>query len=111
MSTRRSPARWLAPLALIGAVVVVLLVVKAGGSSDETSSATPTRSTAVGTTTTGAAATTTTKATPKTYTVKAGDVLSRIAEETGVELTRIEELNPDVDAQTLHAGQKLKLSP
>jgi len=47
----------------------------------------------------------------RTYVVQDGDVLSAIAEKTGVPLERIEALNPDVDAQSLHAGQKLKLAP
>ena len=45
------------------------------------------------------------------YIVKDGDVLSVIADETGVPLADIERLNPDVDAQTLHAGQRIKLRP
>ncbi len=47
---------------------------------------------------------------PKSYTVKPGDVLSSIAEKTGVPLSEIERLNPNVDAQSLHAGQKIKLT-
>jgi LysM repeat protein len=43
--------------------------------------------------------------------VKPGDVLSSIAEKTGVSLQRLQELNPDVDASALRAGQKLKLAP
>ena len=54
---------------------------------------------------------TTTVATKRTYTVQPGDVLSGIAQKTGVALERIESLNPSVDAQTLHAGQQIKLAP
>jgi LysM repeat protein len=43
--------------------------------------------------------------------VKPGDVLSSIAIKTGVPLDTIQRLNPNVDAQSLHAGQKLKLAP
>jgi LysM repeat protein len=38
-------------------------------------------------------------------------VLSQIAIKTGVPLTTIQQLNPNVDAQSLHAGQKIKLGP
>lgn len=47
----------------------------------------------------------------RTYTVKEGDTLSAIAVSTGVDLETIQRLNPDLDAQTLHAGQKVKLAP
>ena len=53
----------------------------------------------------------TSKKTRHSYTVKPGDVLSAIAIKTGVPLDTILRLNPNVDAQSLHAGQKLKLAP
>jgi LysM repeat protein len=43
------------------------------------------------------------------YTVAAGDTLSAIAIETGVPEARIERLNPDIDAESLNAGQVLAL--
>jgi teichoic acid transport system ATP-binding protein len=111
--TYRSPARWLAPLALAGAVVALLITLSIGGSSNGsgadsagTKPRAATQAAATRTTTTAAA-----KSAPRTYSVKPGDVLSAIAEKTGVSLQRIEELNPNVDAQTLHAGQQIKLSP
>lgn len=61
-----------------------------------------------------ATATTTTTARPKvqqakTYTVRSGDVLSAIAEKTGVPLDRLLDLNADLDPQVLRAGQKIRL--
>jgi len=47
----------------------------------------------------------------RSYTVRNGDTLSGIADKTGVSLDVITQLNPGLDAQTLHAGQKIKLSP
>jgi LysM repeat protein len=109
-----NPARLLAPLALVAAALSIYLVVRSelSGGAD-------------GSTTTRPAATTTNERTsttsrsgssrrsssrrPRTYTVRAGDVLSSIAERTGVPLSRLEELNPDVDPQALRTGQKLKL--
>jgi LysM repeat protein len=43
------------------------------------------------------------------YTVAAGDTLSGIAIETGVPEPRIERLNPEIDAESLNAGQVLAL--
>ncbi|MDQ3758336.1 MAG: LysM peptidoglycan-binding domain-containing protein [Actinomycetota bacterium] len=46
---------------------------------------------------------------PPTYTVVGGDTLSGIAERTDVPAPRIERLNPDLDSETLNAGQVLTL--
>jgi LysM repeat protein len=105
----RSPARFLAPLALVTCAVAVYAVVHSATSSSGDKGATGTTST----TPKGNAATSTTKrksaSQPKTYTVKAGDVLSAIAEKTGTSVTALQAANPDVDASALHPGQKLKL--
>lgn len=47
----------------------------------------------------------------RSYVVKAGDSLSVISERTGVPVERIAQLNPDLDAQTLRVGQRLRLTP
>jgi LysM repeat protein len=102
----RSPARVFAPLALVACAVAVLAIVGGGGGGSGGSKSTST--------TTGSSTTTTTRATKhhkRTYTVKEGDVLSQIAIKTGVPLATIQQLNPNVDAQSLHAGQKIKLGP
>jgi len=44
-----------------------------------------------------------------TYTVRAGDSLGSIASRNDTTIERIEELNPELDPQTLTAGQKIKL--
>ena len=109
-----SSARWLAPVALVGAVVALIVVVSSGGGSSDSGASTATTPTATRATRTTAQATTTTTTpatTRRTYIVLEGDVLSAIAEKTGVPLERIEALNPDVDAQSLHAGQRIKLAP
>jgi LysM repeat protein len=102
----RSPARLFAPLALVVCAIAVLVIVNGnggGGGSKSTSTAT------------GSSTTTTTQRSTKrhkrTYIVKDGDVLSQIAIKTGVPLATIQQLNPNVDAQSLHAGQKIKLAP
>ena len=105
----RTPARWLAPLALVGAVVAILIVVNSDSGKSSKSGGTTVTSSSTG------SSTTRTTATPRThhrfYVVKPGDVLSAIAAKTGVPLQEIMRLNPHVDAQTLTVGAKLKLAP
>ena len=105
---RRSPARFLAPLALVGFVVALFVVVdntrdgsgtREGGAQPAASaSATPAKSEKA-------------KKLRRTYRVKPGDTPSSIAEKTNVPLSQIQELNPDLDDQTLAVGQKIKLRP
>lgn len=100
----------LAPLALVACAVAVLIVLVgslAGGDSSPNGGTTAETETAD---TTAATTETTPKpAPPASYTVKEGDTLGAIAEETGVPVETIELLNPEVDPQALIAGQKLKL--
>ena len=103
---RRSPARFLAPLALVGFVVALLVVVNSttndNGSSRERREARRQRHRDADEEAEGAQA-------RRTYTVKPGDTPSSIAEKTNVPLSQIQELNPDLDDQTLSVGQKIKL--
>lgn len=46
----------------------------------------------------------------RAYVVKTGDTLSAISIKTGVSLATIQRLNPKLDADTLHAGQRVRLS-
>ena len=46
---------------------------------------------------------------PKFYVVQPGDTLTGIAEETGVSIEQIQQLNPGLDPQILNSGQKLRL--
>ena len=97
----RSPARWIAPLALVAAVIAIIVVVNGAKSSDSSKSDS------------GSARTTTTahhKRKHLVYVVKPGDILSGVAQKTGVSVERLQELNPNVDANSLHPGQKLKLA-
>jgi LysM repeat protein len=109
---RRSLGRWLAPLALITCVVAVYAVVDntllkddsaSNTGNDSTEKAQPTKTTSTGKAT----------KTPKrrrAYIVKSGDTLSAISIKTGVSLATIQRLNPKIDADTLHAGQRVRLS-
>jgi LysM repeat protein len=106
---RRSPARFLAPIALVAFAVVLYTVVQdsrdpAGGESGSPAGATATPSKSK----TSSKEKKSTKRKRKTYTVKSGDTLSGIAEKTNVSLETLRDLNPKAD--TLSPGQKLKLS-
>ena len=106
---RLSFARLLAPLALIAcAVAIVAMVLGSGVVGDDSGSET------AGTRDIPAATERTTaeqpkKRTPPTYTIKANDTLTGIAEQNGTTVERLQELNPELDPQGLVAGQKIKL--
>src|SRR6476661_8860137 len=102
----RSPARFLAPIALIAFAFALYSVVKdqsapAGGNS--AGSATPTA-----TATAKSSKKAKKKKRAKTYVVKSGDTLSAIAERTKLSQEKIIDLNPDLDPSTLAPGQKIK---
>jgi LysM repeat protein len=106
----RSPARFLAPLALLAFVIALFVVVNntlkdsgSSGKGTKTSQGQPS-GTSTSTSSTGKA-----KKGPRFYRVKAGDTPSSIALKTGVPLSQIQALNPDLDPQTLSPGQRLKL--
>ena len=46
----------------------------------------------------------------RAYVVKSGDTLSAISIKTGVSMLTIKRLNPKIQADTLHAGQRVRLS-
>jgi LysM repeat protein len=107
MERRRSPARLLAPVALLLAIAAVLVVIQASTGSDDSNGDAKNR--------TAAEETTPTERRERpirqraSYTVKLNDTLGLIAEKTGVSVERIEELNPELDPQNLIVGQKIKL--
>jgi LysM repeat protein len=104
---RRSPARFLAPVALVAVAVAMYVVVShsvasKGGSSG--SSAHPAK--------TGSPAAKTSRKhrrRRRAYTVKPGDTPSGIAAKTGVSLATLQRLNPTLDPQSLSPGQKIRL--
>jgi LysM repeat protein len=103
---RRTPARWLAPVALVTVAVAVYAVVDNTLLKDDSS---PTNTTTQQTTTTKTTASKKKKH-RRMYTVKSGDTLSAISIKTGVSLATIQRLNPKLDADTLHAGQHVRLA-
>ena len=104
----RSPARFLAPLALVAFSFALFMIVTSSSTEPETSA--PNRSTESrpADTPNGDEPERERKG-PRRYTVKPGDTPSSIAEKTGVPLEDILRLNPDLDPQTLSPGQRIKL--
>ena len=118
-TTKRTPARVLAPLALIAfGLALLLIVATAGGGEDESSKSaasdqeqrdlelakekrrrqkTDERREGQG------------KLPQDVYVVKTGDTLGSIAETTGIPVEKLQELNPELDPQALVSGQKIKL--
>jgi LysM repeat protein len=95
-------ARFLALVALIAAIVAIVVVAKntdLHSNSDNGSRQVQTHAKAQKKPRTKA----------KKYTVQSGDTLTAISHKTGVPVAEIQALNPEVDPQTLIAGETLKL--
>ena len=104
----RSPARFLAPIALVAFAFALYSIAQNGRESSGGDSGSP--ASTVATPTATKEATKKKKSKRKSYTVKAGDTPSGIAEKNGISLDELMELNPDLDSQTLAVGQRIKLS-
>ncbi len=102
----RSPARLLAPAALVIMAIAVILIVLSSADGDDGSERATTVEEGSATTEPAAGGR---RAPRSTYRVKRGDTLGSIAEKTGVEVERLQELNPQLDAQAINPGQKIKL--
>jgi hypothetical protein len=106
----RSPARFLAPLALVGFCIALFAVVTASPTDDERETG-PNRATDTrpADSSDGEDGERPRRRRRRTYTVRPGDTPSSIAEKTDVPLEEILRLNPDLDPQTLSPGQRIKL--
>jgi LysM repeat protein len=109
----RSPARFLAPVALLAFVLALFIVISqssqtsgGGGGSSATSGEQAPKTPASDD---GGAQRSPEKAGRRFYRVKAGDTPSAIAEQAGIPLSQLLELNPDLDPQSLTPGQRLRL--
>jgi LysM repeat protein len=105
---RSSPARLLAPISLVAFVLALFLVIASSDTSDDSDDGSRNADgqgeqiSTVGDTTEPSVSRT-------FYTVKTGDTLAAIAETVGVPVTRLQELNPELDPQALVSGQKIRL--
>jgi LysM repeat protein len=112
---RRSPLRFLAPIALVVFAIALLVVLSSSGGSDDggsTSASEQQKDKDLGSSSkkpkkkrTGASGSLPTR----TYTVKSGDTLGSISAKTGIPVDKLQELNPQLDPQQLVSGQKIKL--
>ncbi|MGK2878056.1 MAG: LysM peptidoglycan-binding domain-containing protein [Solirubrobacterales bacterium] len=98
-------ARLIAPIALIVFAIACFAVLSSQGSGSSAS----TSEKAAATEAAATAAAAKSGPTRSTYTVKVGDSFAIIAEKQGIEITTLQELNPDIDPRALQPGQKLKL--
>lgn len=100
--------RLLAPIALVVAVVVCFAVL-AGQGDDTGPSAVPATVKKSTTVTKAEGASGAVVTTRTTYKVKAGDSFAAIAENLGIDVNTLQDLNPEIDPRALQPGQKLKL--
>ena len=112
---RRSPLRFLAPVALVAFAIALLVVLSSSdsGDSDNTPSASErAKDRDLGTSSKKKSkrkASANGSLPTQTYTVKSGDTLGSISEKTGIPVDKLQELNPQLDPQQLVSGQKIKL--
>lgn len=107
--TGRSPARLLAPVALVAAALALFVVVSSP-SGDEAAESTATPApTATATAARDRDRDRESEPSGETYTVQPGDTPLGIAEETGVDYDALLEANPDIDANALTVGEELEL--
>ena len=106
----------MAPLVLLVAIAAVGYVVSSntgeddqGGTSSRSRDAGGSTTSTTGKTSTSKSRTTPASSEPKSYTVKSGDTLGMIAEQTGVSIAELQELNPDLDPQSLTVGDRIRL--
>ena len=106
--TGRSPARLLAPLSLVVTVLAFFMILASGGGDSDTEREVRATPTATATAEKTSSPSRTKTSGPKTYRVKPGDTPSTIAEQAGISLETLLELNPNLDPQALSPGQRLK---
>jgi hypothetical protein len=104
---RRSPARLLAPVALLVAVGAVVIVVSNSTGNDDGGGDNANRT--VEPRPRGDGGRQQRRPQRTFYRVRLNDTLGLIAEQTGVPVERLEALNPELDAQNLIVGQRIRL--
>lgn len=109
----RSPARFLAPLALAAFVVALFMVVSSStdpdGDEGEPNQATESRPASSPEDGGDGEEEAERPRQRRRYTIRPGDTPSSIAEETGVPLEDILRLNPELDPQALTPGTRIRL--
>jgi LysM repeat protein len=106
-------ARLLAPLVFIAASIALVVVVQRAvddGSSSSSSNPSITDSSVPATTEPAATGSSEEPATRRFYRVRAGDTLEEIAVRFDTSVSRLLELNPDVDPLGLSPGQRVRVA-
>jgi LysM repeat protein len=106
--TRRELTHYGAPAAFLLVVTIAVLLIKAGLSGHDTAT-TQQRTRSTPTTTTAATTTTTTTNAARFYTIQPGDTLGAIAIREHTTVTVLMQLNPGIDPQALHSGQRIRV--
>ncbi len=106
MKKRSWFARLLALVALIAAIVAVIVV---ASNTNLHSSSNKSGGTNHGQTQKKQQTTKKKRTKAKTYEVQSGDTLTSIAQATGLTVSELQALNPEIDPQTLIAGEVLQL--
>jgi LysM repeat protein len=114
MDTRHSsPARLIAPIALVVFLITALVIIASAGGSDQKASSGPTRTEQrdlrLKKQQARHARTQAKAASSGVYIVRTGDTLGSIAQKTGISVVRLQDLNPSLDPQSLLSGQRIKL--
>lgn len=108
-----SPARLLAPIALVVFFITALVIISSAGGTDHKAGAGPTKSERRDLQLTRRAArrarSQAKAVSAGVYVVRTGDTLGSIAQKTGVSVVKLQELNPSLDPQSLLSGQRIKL--
>jgi LysM repeat protein len=101
----RNPARYLAPLAIAAVAAASYTIIHRALMHKHTAASIS----AVQSSTTSSRTTHKVSTKGKFYVVRPNDTLSKIAKNTGVSLGTLEQLNPNVNPDTLHPRQRLRL--
>jgi LysM repeat protein len=112
---RRSPLRILAPVALVIFALALALIISSangggGGGGTPSTSAEKARDLGTGPSSSSRRKSSSRGKLPKSvYIVKSGDTLGSISQKVGVSVTKLQDLNPNLDQFSLVAGQKIKI--
>jgi peptidoglycan endopeptidase LytE len=110
--TRRELTRFAAPAAFLAAATIAVLLIKAGlsgGSGETTTASVSTAATTSTVTQTRHTTTTSTTTAARYYTIESGDTLGSVAIKEHTTVEDLLRLNPGIDPQALHVGQRIRV--
>lgn len=104
-----TPARLLAPAALVAAAIALFAILLSGGGNDRAEQEASPTPTVTATPTTAARKREKAKPSGRTYVVKPGDTPTAIAQREGVDVKDLLAVNPDINPAGLTVGEELQL--